>query len=84
MQVNYVEMETFVSTSKITLFHRSDAVGMFRCKLARYIVCCTVQRNRRPWGVGSHTHKPTHLTPARNRRQCLTNVFYSSAWILTH
>jgi len=49
MQVNYVEMETFVSTLKITLFHRSDADSMFHCKLARYIVCCTVQRNGRPW-----------------------------------
>lgn len=34
MQVNYVEMETSVSTSKITLFHRSDADNMFLCKLA--------------------------------------------------
>jgi len=48
MQVNDVEMETFVSASKVTLFQRSDADSMFRCKLARYIVCCTVLRHRRP------------------------------------
>jgi hypothetical protein len=69
-----------VSTSKTSPLHRSDADRTFRCKLqvSLFVVLYgeTGAQGSKSLGVGSHTHKTTHLTPARNRRQYLTNVLY--------